>query len=425
MKNFLPFFLFFFAALAIGYSGNSTNYGMQVVDDSLGEFNANGTGYAAYLSLGQVSESLVNSDSYRVLGLGQPASLQSVPQFGTMASASGTRATCCGPYSFSIELKDSWGIDSAYIEFAGVNSSVNATLGAGSLTNGTWVTTSAAPGAGVFNFRFWARGLSGIWNYSNYYSFEATSSSGTTTTATAVPTVAPTVAPTTAPVSEGVSVPPAAPAAATPAPTEAPTAEPTVAPVIMTEPEEEITVEVTEPAAPGETAPEPVKATVSRTLEVAENADSATGYTSTYTVSFTNAGDKVLEDVEVTQRFPFIEYIGPNPEDYDVTWDPMPVSIAEGSVIATWQFEEIQPGQKVEALVKLDEKITEEQAKAAPKPVIVARKATTVVPAAAVEEIGVTPAGQDYTLIIVVVVILLGLGYWFLVRKPAPKRKGL
>ena len=97
----------------------------------------------------------------------------------------------------------------------------------------------------------------------------------------------------------------------------------------------------------------------------------ASGFSSTLSFALTNTGNSDLANVELVQEMPFLNYLGPSPDDYPFEWNPRPLSIENGSVIAAWLFAKVKPGEVVAAEVTVNKKVDEEEFKQLPIPKVI------------------------------------------------------
>ncbi|MDP2717823.1 MAG: hypothetical protein Q8P02_03710, partial [Candidatus Micrarchaeota archaeon] len=252
--------------------------------------------------------------------------------------------------------------------------------------------------------------------------FLLVTSGGSSPTPTPVPS--PTPAPTAAPVVTVTPVPSATPVPS-PAVSETASATPVPTPPPEVVSEEEVVVDVQEPAtgsASGEPAAAP-KVTVRQAVSGVGLSGRGNAVRSSYAVFLENKGNQSLSNVEVTQRFPFIIYRGPSPDDYpEIEWNPRPVRILPGSAVVTWLFDEVKPGEEVkaEAGFKEQDVSKDEVAQlAAPKVLAQSVREARTGSATASAPAEPTPAGFDFTVPAAVVALLLlaGGAYFFTRRK--------
>src|SRR3989338_758233 len=116
LKPFWIFSLLAMATLAGAYRGTSADYNLEVSSVEGSQYHsAASTDFTALLTLGQVSEESGNT-SY-LAGTGNQRAFVDAPQFVGFGSAAGTRASCCGPFGFTTNLKDKLEIDAVLFEF--------------------------------------------------------------------------------------------------------------------------------------------------------------------------------------------------------------------------------------------------------------------------------------------------------------------
>ena len=414
----LVFLFAFLAVFAVAYTGNSSSYYLELaLPEGTQYLSANSSTYNAFFSVGQLSGFTNNSN--QLSGYGFQRSLDSFPRFLEFGSSSGTRAPCCGPFTFSTVVQDKFGVDAVLLEFDNLNHS--AVLTGGTEISGTWAKSLTAPGTALFSFKWWAHNKAGLWNKSFVDTFEAIPVSASTTTTTPVtPTTVAVTPPTTTTTTTTGSVPPS-------------TSEPVVVPPVVSTvpvvvPQQEVitTEEVTTTAEDGSS----VTGQTGETFTVVDTPNSASGQSTVLEYSFTNGGSNVLENVLYKKEIPNTPYKGPSPLDYpDVNWGtPLPIRVDEGSAIGVWQFDVVRPGETVKVQVTIDGAL-DKQTLAATKPAVVA-----VAKAVAPDQVSVTPAPSqapviapaqtDWTMLIIAGILVLLVAGYFLTKKPS-RPKGL
>ncbi|MBI5036175.1 hypothetical protein HZC09_02420 [Candidatus Micrarchaeota archaeon] len=289
------------------------------------------------------------------------------------------------------------------------------------------VTVTASPHSWTVNCTD-ARGNTGA---SAVYSF--TLSTGGSGGAPEAP--APSPQPTAAPVAAASVAPsPAASVETTPsAEPVAPSAVPSPSPIAEVQ-EEEVVVEIEEPAeAETSAAGEAVLAelptvSIRQAVYAVPQPSSTEGLSGTpgsvYEMTVKNTGKSELKELKITQRLRFMDYAGPSPDDYPgVVWNPRPILIEEGSAVVTWMFDNVKPGQEVKAEVKVDKKLEQSDIEGMSAPKVIARAAGR--PENAEVEVAVkvkqepTSLSFDYTIpVIAFVFLLVAAGvYVFVLRK--------
>ncbi|MBI2445512.1 hypothetical protein HYV43_03940 [Candidatus Micrarchaeota archaeon] len=216
-----------------------------------------------------------------------------------------------------------------------------------------------------------------------------------------------------------------------------PSVEPSVVPVEATvEPEDVVVVPVEEVtkttelvvlesgAQTGEGVVVTTSYSVSRVLEPSGGSFSRTNVL----VETTNVGTFSLKDLQVTREFRDIECLGSDPAAYEavgVVFSPRPFRIECGSAVVTWLFDNVEPGESVQAEVSVPGELTREQvSEGISTPRVVARaaqaaKGTPTLKATASASVAPTPGGFDWTLPALGVLVLLGVGAYFVFgRKP-------
>lgn len=418
MKRFLVVFSFLFlaATLVVGANVSSSSFTLEV-----GGLGASGMGqltsssFGASVALGQISEEGTSS-SFGTQS-GTQRGFIDTPKFVGFGSAAGTRASCCGPYGFTTNLMDKFGIDSVIFEFSGVNYS--ASFISGSNQEGQWGITFTAPGTALFSYRWWAHNKAGQWNASNFDTFEVTGTTSSSPSSTTTPTTAPEASAPSSSSSTSTGTPPSGSSETTPAPVVTP--EPTpLAPGEEVLVQNDVSVEVADSTGGA-------SGSVTETFLVEENPASPDGFSTRLTFTFSNGGSSVLENVEFSKQIGDLEYKGPSPLDYpEVSWgSPLPVRIVEGSVIAVWQFERVEPGQNVKLTVEVNKKLDRETLEAAKPAKVSAQKAIPLqgTPAPEVTVPAPASAGTDMTLPLIVLAILVAVGAYFFLKPK--KSKGL
>ncbi|HLD75472.1 MAG TPA: hypothetical protein VI874_00510, partial [Candidatus Norongarragalinales archaeon] len=146
----------------------------------------------------------------------------------------------------------------------------------------------------------------------------------------------------------------------------------------------------------------------------------------TVQVTVANPRGTRLRDVRVTQDFDFIPFLGSKVSDYESAgyiFEPLPQEpILEGSAVVTWLFDNVEPGQEVSAKVRTNQTLSKKDVENLATPRVFAKTAN---PGEAEVEVrvkvteDVKPAGFDFTMIgiAVAVLIAIGAGYFFLMRK--------
>ncbi len=288
-----------------------------------------------------------------------------------------------------------------------------------SVLNGTSTSISLSASYGTHNWN--ASCLDAALNQGNssLFSFSLSSGTGSSSSAAATPAATATATP----------VPTVVPVSVTVEPTAEPSVEPET-PVATVEPVEEVVVpveEVTSTTEPvvlesGAATGEGVIVTTSFSVSRVTAPSGGVSSVSRVLVTTKNIGTFTLRDLQVTREFKFLECLGPDPAAYEavgVVFSPRPFRIECGSAVVTWLFDNVEPGQEVNAEAKVPKELTREQVQegvAAPR--VVARaaeaaKATARPSVTAAASVTPTPGGFDWTLPALGVLVLLGVGAYF------------
>ncbi len=290
-----------------------------------------------------------------------------------------------------------------------------------SVLNGTStsISLSASYGTHVWN----ASCLDASLNQGNssLFSFSLSSGTGSSSSATPAPTATPTAtpAPTDVPVSATVE-PSVEPSVDAPVSVE-PTAEPVEEVVVPVE-EVTSTMEPVVLESGGSVSGEGVVVTTSYSVSRVAEPSGGSRSISRVLVETKNVGIFSLKQLKVTREFKFLECLGPDPAAYEavgVVFSPRPFRIECGSAVVTWLFDNVEPGESVNAEAKVPGELTREQVEegvAAPR--VVARaaeaaKATARPSVTAAPSVTPTPGGFDWTLPAIGVLVLLGAGAYF------------
>ncbi|MBI2446006.1 hypothetical protein HYV43_06470, partial [Candidatus Micrarchaeota archaeon] len=221
-----------------------------------------------------------------------------------------------------------------------------------------------------------------------------------------------------------------------------PSVEPSAAPVEATvEPVEEVVVpveEVTKTTEPvvlesGGASSEGVVVRTSYSVSSVVVPSGGTRSISRVLVETTNVGSLALEALQVTREFKFLECLGSDPSAYEavgVVFSPRPFRIECGSAVVTWLFDNVEPGESVTAEAKVPGELTRGQvSEGISTPRVVARAAqaakvvsTPSATASASVSVSPTPGGFDWTLPALGVLVLLGVGAYFVFGR---KQQGL
>jgi len=141
-----------------------------------------------------------------------------------------------------------------------------------------------------------------------------------------------------------------------------------------------------------------------------------------------NVGSLALRDLRFTRHFRDLECLGSDPAAYEavgVVFSPRPLRIECGSAVVTWLFDNVEPGEAVKAEASVPKELSKKDvSEGIATPRVIARsaeaaRATPAATATVVPSAAPTPGGFDWTLPALGVLVLLGVGAYFVFgRKP-------